>query len=329
MSSSPQQPGAEASPDGQLALEDPVELARLRRDLFSSLGPERACYVLFGVGFCEGMAEGLRVMRAFGSTTAGRVDVAARSAPMVFRPESGALHSSFGGSLARSIEASLHLRDYAPAHDPVCYVSSGFAAGWYSAILGETILAQETSCIARGDERCHFEARRLQDLMDDADPWTLELLPYLDLEAIQTRAEEKSLDPDDAEKQGDMMGSFDPMSPAIHVWGPVMVLPYSGPDDGLTALDAIREDVGHDQIRVVVIDVTGAVIDPIEAVGLTRLLDALDSNAIETVMVGMGERGARYFRARANELGPPLLARNISEGIALGFQLSQSSFAPR
>ncbi len=80
---------------------------------------------------------------------------------------------------------------------------------------------------------------------------------------------------------------------------------------------------------MVVIDVTGAVIDPIEAVGLTRLLDALDSNAIETVMVGMSEQGARYFRARTHEPGPPLLARNISEGIALGFQLSQSSFAPR
>ncbi len=43
MSSSPEQPGAEASQDIHLALEDPVALARLRRDLFSSHGPERAC----------------------------------------------------------------------------------------------------------------------------------------------------------------------------------------------------------------------------------------------------------------------------------------------
>ncbi len=124
-----------------------------------------------------------------------------------------------------------------------------------------------------------------------------------------------------------MLGNFDPMSPAVHVWGPVMILPYSGPEDGVLALDSIREDVGLDQIRVVVVDATGAVIDPVEAVGLSRLLDALEAKGVESIMVGIGDHATGYLQARGEGHGAPLVARDLSEAIALGFQISQGSTA--
>ncbi len=122
-----------------------------------------------------------------------------------------------------------------------------------------------------------------------------------------------------------MLGSFDPMSPAVHVWGPVMILPYSGPEDGVLALDSIREDVGPDQIRVVVVDATGALIDPVEVMGLTRLLDALEAKGVESIMVGIGDRASGYLQAHGDGHEAPLMARNLSEAIALGFQISQCS----
>jgi hypothetical protein len=159
-----------------------------------------------------------------------------------------------------------------------------------------------------------------------------ELLPYLDFEAIREKAENRLAEegravPDERlnADAGEMMGGLDAMSPAAHVWGPVMVLPYSGSDDCLVTLETIHQDVGRDQIRVVVIDATGAVIDAVEAIGLARLLDVLDSLNLEAVLVGVGEHYVKQFRAYHEQLKLPVVARGISEAITLGFQMSIGS----
>ena len=316
-------PGSSVSP--RLALENAQTLSLLRRQVFETVGPTDGRGILYSLSFCEGMIDGLRVMRGYSSAAAPRPDTLGTLLPLVFRPEGGVLESQFGGSLVRSIEAGLHRCEYASASGPVCFVSQGYAAGWYSAILGKTILVREISCTACGQARCRFEARPAEDWLAEGSSWARELLPFLDLDTIHERAEQRGQELKEETKEGDMLGNFDPMSPAVHVWGPVMILPYSGPDDGVVALESIREDVGRDQIRVVVVDTTGAVIDPIEAIGLTRLLDALESRGVETVMVGIGERAALYFQARDGGQGAPLMAADISEAIALGFQISQAS----
>jgi len=314
-------PGASSA--SRLALEDPATLSRLRRELFESIGPLDGQGVMYGLSFCEGMIDGLRVMQTFSDAGHGGA-ATGTPLPIVFRPEGGVLATGFAGNLARSLEAEVHQQDYPPSADPVCFVSGGYAAGWYSAILGETILVREVSCTACGDAGCRFEARPADEWLAQDHPWAEALLPFLDLESIQERALQRSREPEPELKEGDMLGHFDPMSPAVHVWGPVMVLPYSGAEDGLLALDTVLEDVGRDQIRVVVVDATGAVIDPVEAVGLTRLIDALNSTGIETVMTGIGDRAARYFQTRGGGGGLPLMAHDLSEAIVLGFQLSQA-----
>ncbi len=313
----------EAGASARLALEDSDALARLRQQLFESVGPAHGRGILYSLSYCEGMIDGLRVMRGFSAPAISRTRTALL--PIVFHPEGGVLESRFGGSLRRSLEAELHQRDFPPSSGPVCFVSEGYAAGWYSAILGETILVREASCTACGDASCRFEARPAEDWLAEDDAWAKELLPFLDLETISERAEQRSHELEQGSSEGDMLGAFDPMSPAVHVWGPVLVLPYSGPEDGLVALDAVREDVGRDQIRVVVVDLTGAMIDPVEAVGLTHLLHILESSGVEAVVVGIDDRATHYFQTREGGHGAPLMARDLSEAIALGFQLSQSS----
>ena len=94
--------------------------------------------------------------------------------------------------------------------------------------------------------------------MARGDPWAEDMLPYLDLDRLQERAREQVEQLEEQLEDLTMMGSFDPMSPAVHVWGPVMVLPYSGFQDSDAAIEAIRDDVGRTHIEVVVVDVTGA-----------------------------------------------------------------------
>jgi hypothetical protein len=332
MSSTRQEADASIHPNGRLAFEDPDTLSCLRREAFESIGPVYAIGILYGLGFAEGMADGLRITQRFDGGSAFARPAGGSSIPMVFRPDGGDHGHRFAGSLFPSEEAAIHRRDYPEPEDPICFTSSGYAAGWYSAILGETILVHETACAARGDARCRFEARRLDDWLAEGPGWLDELLPYLDFEALRERAERQAAElegatpePKAEEKEGDMMGGFDSMSPAVHVWGPVMVLPYSGTEDCLVALEAVQEDVGQDQIRVVVIDATGALINAVEAVGLTRLLDAFDSQNLETILVGIGEGGVEHLCRPAGELRQPIVVRGISEGITLGFQMSLAS----
>src|SRR3990172_5954040 len=98
---------------------------------------------------------------------------------------------------------------------------------------------------------------------------------------------QESLDLDPSEAEGDLLGSFDPLSPAAHVWGPVLILPYAGTDDALECLEVIRADLGPEQIRVVVIDVTGLRLDALEVTGLIRLTDTIEAAQLETVIAGM------------------------------------------
>ena len=117
------------------------------------------------------------------------------------------------------------------------------------------------------------------------------------------------------------MGGFDPMSPAVHVWGSVMVLPYSGYYDSGAAIDTILADLGTEQIDVAVVDLTGAWIDSLEEVGLMQLVNELVGRNIETILVGMSPAARTALLRHGDAVSLPLQCRNLAEGIALAFQV--------
>ena len=125
-----------------------------------------------------------------------------------------------------------------------------------------------------------------------------------------------------------MLGRFDPMSPAAHIWGPVMILPYSGGADSADALETIQRDVGPDQVRVVLVDMTGARVGALEAMGLARLLDRVEGLGVEPILVGL-DRNATGLLPSGRGLSQPLVARDLAEGIALGFQICLGEQAVR
>jgi len=301
------------------AFDDPESLERLRANAFESVGAPYAEGILYGIGLAEGLSDALRVAGRFAGAHGGTPGHAGPGLDLLFRPAGLDRQRRFGGTLAGSVEATVHRRRYGGAAEPICHVSAGYCSGWYSALFGEFVLVRERACAAAGAPMCEFEARPVEHWTGPGDAWAQRLLKYLDFEAMREAAA-KRLAADLDGPEGDMMGAFDPLSPAVHVWGPVMILPYSGAGDSLAALETITADLGEQAIRVVVLDVTGARVDGVEALGLVRTLDDLARRGIESVIVGVrDDAAARWLGER---LALPLRARDISEGIRLAFQLA-------
>jgi hypothetical protein len=312
--------GLEAE-DGRVPFEDPAALDELRRNAFETIGLPWAIGVLYGVGMGQGLRDGLRVTQDFGGVLGAQPELPGAPIPMLFTPRGGRPGLRFAGSLRHSLEARLHLSSYPSPQDPICFVSAGYSAGWYSALLGEFHLVRETACLARGAEDCRFQARPARDWTGSDGEWARQLLPYLDYEQLLLAARE-SLALAGSSSTGEMLGNFDPLSPAAHVWGPVLVLPYSGCDDSLEAVEVIRADVGPDQIRAVVLDVTGARIDGVEAAGLMHTIESLEAQGIESVIAGLRSAACLRLPDAQRQLRVPLIAADLTAAIALAFQLS-------
>ena len=304
--------------------EDVGALDELRRNVFESVGFPWAVGILYGIGMARGLTDGLRATQSFGVGLSSQPALAGAGIPMIFTPERGRLPRHIAGSLRHCMEARVHARSYPQTHDPICFISAGYAAGWYSALLDGFYLVRETSCSAQAsgpsNHACHFAAEPASALLARGDVWATELLPYRDYEQLRGAALEQLGECGEGE-DGDMLGAFDAMSPAVHVWGPVMVLPFSGARDSSAAVRAILEDVGNGQIRAAVVDLTGVRTDAGQASGLLHLIDELEACGLETVVVGLRPADQRAWLDQQQSLSLPLSAADITGGIALAFQL--------
>ena len=306
------EPGTEM--DFPSALEDPAVLRQLHRDLLETGDPHCGPGLLYGVGFVQGMVDGLRVARAFSGDGPPDACVAGPRIPLLLPLERDAGRCGFGALLSSS-EATDHRARFGRSAQPVCHVGVGYASGWYSALQRETWLVRERECRAHGDRACRFEARPVADWLERDEPWTRALLPFLDFDGVKERLAEEPVEALELTPSGDLVGGFEPMSPAIHVWGPVLILPYAGAADGEAALDAVAADPEGEEIRVVIIDVLGARLDGTESVGLPSLVSRIRRRDIEVIVAG-----------RRADLDLPLLTegletRDVTTGIALAFQL--------
>jgi hypothetical protein len=306
---------------GRVPFEDPAALDELRRNAFETIGPAWGAGLLYGVGFAQGLIDGLRVTRGFGSSLLASPGT---STPLglLFAADGGEPDGRITGVLRDSLEARLHVAGYPPSEGAVCFVSAGYAAGWYSGLLDSFYLARENACMACGDAACRFTVRPARAWLEAGDPWARELVAYVDWEELHRaallRLEEESGPEDDADG---LMGHFDPLSPAVHVWGPVMILPYSGAEDTETAVDAIQTDLGPGSVAVAVIDLTGVQLQGVEATGLVRLLDALEERDIEPLVVGLKGAARAALKSGRQNLSLPLIVDELEAAVALAFQL--------
>ncbi|MGX9133285.1 V4R domain-containing protein [Rummeliibacillus sp. JY-2-4R] len=71
------------------------------------------------------------------------------------------------GQWVESFEAAMHLKNYGLSEECVCHMLCGFASGALSYEFGESIIAIEHKCVAKGDPCCEFEVRLEHDWLEE------------------------------------------------------------------------------------------------------------------------------------------------------------------
>lgn len=301
---------------------DPRLLGALHQELFGQLEARDARAALVQMGFLHGLRDALRVVRqGFGPTAGGPLQ-----SPVVSRlplrlarsaPGRGQAGLAMAGGWPERREAAAVLAHVGERTEASCAVSSGFTSGWLSGIYDADVLAIEHDCVAKGDSECAFLA--LDASQWDATPGqdvqeALLCLPFQPLREVVQRSMEDEPAPD--------LGDFQEGTPVVHVWGPVMVVPFSGPDESLRALELIGRDPGARDVRVVVIDLAGAIIDDgFGASALEQILDSIEGWGAEPILTGVSPLSEPVVAGlSASHL---VVSKDLPEAIALGFQVAQ------
>lgn len=71
------------------------------------------------------------------------------------------------GQWVESFEAEIHLKKYGLSDECVCHMLCGFASGALSYEFGESIIAIEHKCVAKGDPVCEFKVRLEKEWLEE------------------------------------------------------------------------------------------------------------------------------------------------------------------
>jgi hypothetical protein len=294
-------------------------LGTLRVELEERLGGEAAAAALLQLGFLHGYCDALAVLQTgfapLEPPSQGKVAstrLAIRLAPPKDRLE-------WTGIWPEAPEARTRPADAAPPAAPACHASAGYTSGWLSGILGADLLAIEDGCRALGHAECSFVARRIDAWRAAGDARARAALDALSFPALRELAARHVPIPE-LPANGER---YEPGSPVIHVWGPVMVLPFAGSDECLRSLDLLGRDPGARAVRVVIVDLSGAVIDEgFGAASLEQVLDAVEGWGAEPILTGISPLSERAVADL--EKTHLVIRKDLPEAIASAFQIAEA-----
>jgi hypothetical protein len=296
-------------------------LAALQRELASELGDEDALRALFHIGAIHGLRDAMRI----GSASPGRPDVV-EFPPLSMRfgshrTRAGALEMA--GTWPDHFEAEARLSKLGASQHPTCALSAGYTSGWLSGSLARDVVAVERTCRAAGADHCTFVARDEGSHADEVDSLPRRL-PIASLRAVAGEVRDA----------GDAHGGqpalvdalpdhLDPADPAVHIWGPVMVMPFTGPETSLPTIEMLTQDEATRGVRVVVLDLCGEVLDPgFGAAAVESLVERVQSWGAEVVLTGISP----FSEEAVAELQANLLVsrKELPEAIAYAFQIAEA-----
>ncbi len=162
--------------DARAMILDTATLGQLREMLVARLEPDKARFVMNGLGYTEGWRIADRLLPRQPAWQSdyqlGLADVARLCGFGHARLDS----DQFNGPVVM-LEDSGEALDYRLQHEltaePVCHIFAGFVRGYLSRLLDRPVTCLEYRCLARAEERCGFSVGFLPPGLtltgDDAD----------------------------------------------------------------------------------------------------------------------------------------------------------------
>jgi hypothetical protein len=294
-------------------------LAGLHRDLGARLGPEAAAATLLQLGFLNGLFDALRVVRAGFAPLEPSAPGPAAAARLAIRLAPPRAAGEWSGAWPEALEARAVATEAEPCPAALCHVSAGYTSGWLSGLLDRDVLAVEQSCRAAGHAECGFVAREAQAWRASGDAHAGRALDALAFPILRQLAAAHLHEPD----AHDAAERYEPGSAVIHVWGPVMVMPFAGSDECLRSLELLARDPGARGVRVVIVDLSGAVIDEgFGAASLELVLDAIEASGAEPLLTGISPLSERAVGDL--ERTHLVIRKDLPEAIASAFQIAEA-----
>jgi anti-anti-sigma regulatory factor len=301
---------------------DPSFLGALHADFERELGASGARIALLQIGLLQGLRDAFRVTADAFATHFGQAG-SQLIPPLLIRYRTHRCPAAPGaleirGSWPEQREARARLSHLGTSSEPSCALSAGYTSGWLSGTLDANMLALETRCSAAGEEACVFVAREAEVWRAAGDRGAEALLDALPFEAFRELVRAGC-----HESAGREPSRFDPEAAVVHIWGPVMVIPFAGADEALRAVELIGRDPGARKVSVVVLDLTGAVVDDaFGALALEQIVENAEALGAETIFAGLSPLSEGVV-ARL-ERQPLLIQKDVEQAIATAFQISEA-----
>ena len=298
---------------------EPAFLNALREELEKDLGHDVAPLALFQIGLLHGLRDAMQwVAEAFSTGTSQDAESPALTMRLSPRAASGASGTfEIQGCWPGKRESMARRARTGPCEEPSCFMSAGYTSGWLSGTLDTEILALEVTCCTAGHDVCGFVARHAETWRGLGDPRATRLLDAMPLSAfrdtIRADLARPDVDPD----------GFDPNAPIVQIWGPVMVIPYAGAEETMRAAEMIGSDPGARDVTVVVLDLTGAMLDDaFGALALERIIETVEAYGAETIFAGLSPLSAPIVDDLEHQ--PLFVEKDVEQAIATAFQISES-----
>ncbi len=295
---------------------DRTFLAALLAEFQSELGAELAGAALFQIGLAHGLRDAeLALQQGFGATE-GVHAPRAPSVALALGPTAPGFQLS--GHWPDLHEAEARLQRVGLSTDPSCHLSAGYTSGWLSVTTERELVVVETECIATGGVGCHFEAREPRAWLDDPRSKQIagvDLREGLFANRPQPVAAAATPEPD--------MAAFDRNDKAVHIWGPVMVLPFTYTEEVLATIEMLDRDPNTRGVRVVVIDLCDTVLDEgFMAAGLEQALDTIERWGAEAILAGVTPLNEAVIEGL--ESPHVVTGKDLPNAIAMAFQITDA-----
>ena len=299
-------------------------LASLLVELHGELGQQKASLALFQIGLFHGLRDAARVCRERDDRAA---NVPSPNTTSVVMQWTGGAHTdeagtfSLEGTWPERHEAVARVSRLGAPESPSCWMSAGYTTGWLSGTLNRPLVAREVSCAARGDEACRFEVQERSVWEASGDEEMQSLTREVPFETFRKIAATSLIERNDGPP--DPNGQYDRSQPVVHIWGPVMILPFTTLDEALGTVEMLGRDPGISEIRAVVVDLRERPLDEgFGAAALEQVLETIESWNAQSLITGVCP--ASEAAMASIETSHLILRKDLTEVIATAFQIADT-----